>query len=172
MFPKKILLIILVHCLTFPQKSTENKFFISAVSSVLLCLFILFALLYEMNSYVSGRPNEKHGFSFFVQLFIAFIYIIVPAFGAVLKYFKEKHFADKGKLMSICTFAVYPICCLPKILYRLTKQNLIFFANQIRDFRTYPSAVQSTIRLAKRLKMLFTVQIILCTAASVQSVHK
>lgn len=160
MFPKKILLIILVHCLTFPQKSTENKFFISAVSSVLLCLFILFALLYEMNSYVSGRPNEKHGFSFFVQLFIAFIYIIVPAFGAALKYFKEKHFADKGKLMSICTFAVYPICCLPKILYRLTKQNLIFFANQIRAFRTYPSAVQSTIRLAKRLKMLFTVQII------------
>lgn len=182
-FCTAILLIILVHCLTSPQKTAENKFFISAVafsvlttvfdtvrtciyqyedykfshlagtavsalclicfitaiffcflymekaqdsiimkgkyrkttiavSSALLCFFILFALLYEVNAYVSGRPDTEHGFLFFIQLFIAFIYIIIPAFGAALKSFKEKHFADKGKLMSICSFALYPVCCI------------------------------------------------------------
>ncbi len=182
-FCTAILLIILVHCLTSPQKTTENKFFISAVSfsvlttvfdtartciyqyddlkfshlagtitsalclicfitavffcflymekaqdsilmkgryrkatiavsSALLCIFILFTLIYEICSYVSGRPDTDHGFSFCVQLSIAFIYIIIPAFGAALKAFKEKHFADKDKLISICSFALYPVSCI------------------------------------------------------------
>lgn len=189
-----ILSVILIHCLTFPQKSTENKFFISAVSfsilatlldtaktyiyfysdfpfsqpissisgalclisfitavffcflymikaqgsilmkkkyskttilcsSVSLGLFILYILLNELSSYISGNGSINSRLSFFLQIFISLIYIIIPALCAALKSLKEKYFTDKGKLISICSFAIYPISCV--LFYNMIDVSII-----------------------------------------------